>query len=242
MSISPATGELPLYLTMSRYARGSTALYDLRAKAFQEEVAAASGTEITGSTISPEAEGDATSQEDGFGFDDLLDIVNPLQHLPIVGTLYRELTGDDLSATSRIAGGALYGGALGAGLSVAEAAFEEISGDDVGGHLATLFGFAEEEPPAVQTAAAPEPVPVQPETAEARNADTPPAEPARVASADIPELSESALDLLLQSVGAEQPTSAHSDRARPSLSNTDFVSLMTDGLERAGNRDAEPTL
>jgi hypothetical protein len=36
--------------------------------------------------------------EDGFGFDDFLDIINPLQHLPPISLVYRELTGDEISA------------------------------------------------------------------------------------------------------------------------------------------------
>src|SRR5690348_17165865 len=49
----------------------------------------------------------------GFSFKDLLDIVNPLQHLPIVGSIYRYLTGDEPAAGTRIIGDALYGGPIG---------------------------------------------------------------------------------------------------------------------------------
>ncbi|MGB6086494.1 MAG: hypothetical protein WBF74_07845, partial [Parvibaculum sp.] len=31
-----------------------------------------------------------------FGFSDFLDVINPLQHIPIVSSIYRELTGDEL--------------------------------------------------------------------------------------------------------------------------------------------------
>ena len=33
--------------------------------------------------------------EDGFDFWDVLDVINPLQHIPFVNTLYREMTGDE---------------------------------------------------------------------------------------------------------------------------------------------------
>ncbi len=33
--------------------------------------------------------------KDGFTFADVLDVVNPLQHLPVVSKYYREQTGDD---------------------------------------------------------------------------------------------------------------------------------------------------
>ena len=49
-------------------------------------------------------------------FGDVLDLVNPLQHLPGISTVYRRLTGDVISPAMRLAGGALFGGPLGAGL------------------------------------------------------------------------------------------------------------------------------
>ncbi|MBT5663730.1 MAG: hypothetical protein HOJ06_00205, partial [Rhodospirillaceae bacterium] len=42
--------------------------------------------------------------EDGLTFGDVLDIINPLQHIPVVSTLYRELTGDEISPGARMAG------------------------------------------------------------------------------------------------------------------------------------------
>ena len=33
---------------------------------------------------------------DGFTFLDMLDIINPLQHIPVVSTLYRAITGDTI--------------------------------------------------------------------------------------------------------------------------------------------------
>lgn len=63
--------------------------------------------------------------EDGFGFKDVLDLVNPLQHIPVVGNLYRKLTGDVLAPAIRVAGGALFGGPLGAGLSLVGLAVEK---------------------------------------------------------------------------------------------------------------------
>lgn len=45
-------------------------------------------------------------------FGDFLDIINPLQHLPLVSTIYRAITGDDISVGSRAAGALIYGGRL----------------------------------------------------------------------------------------------------------------------------------
>ncbi|GEM_PF-3510910 len=55
--------------------------------------------------------------EDGFSFDDLIDIVNPLQHIPIVSSIYRKISGDVIAPAMKIAGGALFGGPLGAAIS-----------------------------------------------------------------------------------------------------------------------------
>ena len=62
---------------------------------------------------------------------DFLDIVNPLQHIPIVNKIYRGLTGDTIHPVTQIAGGTLYGGALGAAGSALNAAVEYETGHDV---------------------------------------------------------------------------------------------------------------
>jgi hypothetical protein len=67
-----------------------------------------------------------------FSFHDLLDIVNPLQHLPVIGTLYRAITGDKIGGFEKVAGDTLYGGIWGAVSSVADLAFEAVTGKDFG--------------------------------------------------------------------------------------------------------------
>lgn len=103
-------------------------------------------------------------QGQNLSFSDLIDTLNPLQHIPLVADAYRGLTGDTISPAARVAGGALYGGALGLVLSVADAAVEAVSGKDVGGHLvAGLFGDDESKTPPQTTIAAASP-PLAPET------------------------------------------------------------------------------
>ena len=51
--------------------------------------------------------------EEGF-FHHLLDVINPLQHLPVIGTIYRAITGEHIGAVEKIAGDTLYGGLWGA--------------------------------------------------------------------------------------------------------------------------------
>lgn len=69
---------------------------------------------------------------DGMTFGDLLDIINPLQHIPIISTIYRALTGDEISPGARIVGGALFGGPIGLGIAVVNAAVEASAGEDIG--------------------------------------------------------------------------------------------------------------
>jgi hypothetical protein len=71
----------------------------------------------------------------GFSFGDILDIINPLQHLPVISTVYRALTGDDLSPASRVLGDTLFGGPIGAATGVANAILEYASGKDLGQHV-----------------------------------------------------------------------------------------------------------
>ncbi len=68
-------------------------------------------------------EKDASAKKDGLGFADFLDIINPLHHLPVIGSVYRKLTGDTINPAMKIAGGALFGGPIGVALSAVELAF-----------------------------------------------------------------------------------------------------------------------
>lgn len=72
-------------------------------------------------------------------FWDLLDVINPLQHIPIVGTIYRELTGDKIGGVAKMAGGFLFGGPLGAAAAAVDTAILVASGKDLGDHAMALF-------------------------------------------------------------------------------------------------------
>jgi hypothetical protein len=80
----------------------------------------------------------AVEDDSGFGFADFLDLINPLQHIPIVSTLYRHLTGDKIGTVERIAGDTLYGGLMGFAASLGDTLFEEITGKTVGD---TVYAF-----------------------------------------------------------------------------------------------------
>ena len=75
---------------------------------FGQVIAEAAGLDPDGALAARESDGFFGA--DGFGFDDFLDLINPLQHIPIISTIYREITGDTISDGARIFGGALFGG------------------------------------------------------------------------------------------------------------------------------------
>lgn len=81
--------------------------------------------------------------KEGFSFGALLDIVNPLQHIPIVGTVYRAITGDSIGPAARIAGGTLFGGVIGLIASSIDSLVEEETGRDFGQHILAMKGDAD---------------------------------------------------------------------------------------------------
>ncbi len=79
-------------------------------------------------------------------WDDVVDLLNPLQHIPIVGTIYRELTGDKISPEIQIAGSVAFGALTGslvvsAIAGIAGAAYEESTGEEATVQIAqAIFG------------------------------------------------------------------------------------------------------
>jgi hypothetical protein len=92
---------------------------------------------------------------DGKSFwQDVLDVVNPLQHLPVIGTVYRAITGDKIGDVEKIAGDTLYGGPLGLASSLADFAFEKLTGKDFGDTVMGFVGVGGDGAPAAPTALA----------------------------------------------------------------------------------------
>lgn len=86
--------------------------------------------------------------EDGLSFGDLLDTLNPLQHLPVISTLYRKFTGDDIGYAAQLTGDGLFGGLMGGviggvftGMASAFANIwtRETTGKDIGENVLALF-------------------------------------------------------------------------------------------------------
>ncbi len=96
-------------------------------KSFAENIAGNTGKE-----------GDKSS----FGFTDFIDIINPLQHIPLVSNFYQSTTGDTMGAIAQIVGGALFGGPVGAVASMASVAYHtaQTKADDAISPLSSLDG------------------------------------------------------------------------------------------------------
>lgn len=82
--------------------------------------------------------------EDGFTFGDLIDLINPLQHIPVVSTIYRAVTGDEIAPGPRMIGGALLGGVVGFSAAAVSAAIENETGKDIGDHALVAMGLADD--------------------------------------------------------------------------------------------------
>jgi hypothetical protein len=151
--------------------------------------------------------------EDGFTFGDFLDLINPLQHLPVISTIYRAISGDEISQGSRILGGAIFGGPIGLASAVANAAVEQATGKDIGALALSIFDSDETDagdPPATAIAAgavpddmvpSPSPEPSGAEAAALDNIDAPPNSHGATNEYVAPELSEEQRALLFSSVG-----------------------------------------
>jgi hypothetical protein len=83
------------------------------------------------------ARGEITA--DDFNFDALIDTINPLQHIPVVSTLYRKITGDEMGAPASIVGGALYGGVFGFFSALGNEFLKAVTGNDLGDTVLSLL-------------------------------------------------------------------------------------------------------
>lgn len=146
--------------------------------------------------------------EEELGLDDFLDVINPLHHIPVVSTFYRELSGDEISQPARVAGGVLFGGPIGAGFAVANIAVEAAVGQDIGASVLAMFkgdGASGLEPTAMvakadpkqQTLPAPAMAPATPQPNAPANAAQTAAAPEGVQSAAMQNVTGSRLDAFI---------------------------------------------
>jgi hypothetical protein len=97
-----------------------------------------------------------------FGWDDFLDLINPLQHIPFVNMAYRAVTGDEIYGAARMIDVAL--GPIAGASTAVDLAFRDVTGDSMAENaIAAVFGTGSapgEEPAgdvSVSTASATQP-------------------------------------------------------------------------------------
>lgn len=156
-------------------------------------------------------------------FGDLLDLVNPLQHIPGVGHVYRALTGDTIKPAVRVAGSMLFGGPVGMLLGAGGAVAERMLGDPIARVADSVLGTNSARATAVaavaddpaghaasagaevaQAAAAPQPGPAL----LAELAEAPARQTAAPGPAPAPAPAAGAPDIGTQAVGAQDVGSA----------------------------------
>lgn len=132
------------------------AAYGARGVTAEESLALANGD------ASSVPKGPSLFGDEGMTVADFFSIINPLQHLPLVGALYRDLTGDTIKPGGRVLGGMLFGGPMGMVGGAFNAAVENDIGTDTGGALLALVRgkpLGGTAAPAATLAAAPRPTP-----------------------------------------------------------------------------------
>jgi len=90
--------------------------------------------------------------EDGFTFLDFIDIINPLHHIPVIGTLYRHFSGDEIDPGSRVFGGTLFFGPLGTVASIGDVLIRDATGKDLGQHVMAMLDQPASQPSDVAAA------------------------------------------------------------------------------------------
>lgn len=112
----------------------------LAAQSTQQAYAPMAGDAVSPNGTKPDI---AYSKPDDkeYTFADVLDVINPLQHLPVIGTIYRKLSGDEIKPMSDIIGGAIFGGPIGAVASTVNAIVKSRTGMDVAENALSLMGI-----------------------------------------------------------------------------------------------------
>jgi len=69
--------------------------------------------------------------DEGQGFRAFLAAINPLPHIPVIGAVYRYVTGEKSHPAAQVVGGFVFGGPIGMAIAALGAAFEQATGKTV---------------------------------------------------------------------------------------------------------------
>lgn len=178
-SISHYQG-IPLTPAQEARARHAAARTAAAAETPKEQTTTASGA-ATGAANA--AETPKEKADEGMSFWDVLDVINPLQHIPVVNRIYRAITGDEIKTPAKMAGAALLFGPVGLAVAAADSVLENATGKDAMGHAMALFKDDAAEAPATAYAQAAPQQPAPQQVAQQQERPAPAQAQAQVADA-----------------------------------------------------------
>lgn len=170
--------------------------------------------------------------EESLSFWDVLDVINPLQHIPVVDHIYRSLTGDTIKPAAQVIGGMLYGGAVGAVAAIANAVMEQASGADVAGHVMSSLGLGGDESAAKTETAT---------TAASAAAGATPSAAAQTSGAAPPTAGQPSLPQPAVQAAAAAPVGAPQTQAQPVRLNGTTPGVASPEAVRAARMPARDT-
>jgi hypothetical protein len=169
------------------------------------------------------AEGDTGTHN--FSFGDLIDVINPLQHIPGVASVYRAVTGDMISDPARFMGSMLFTGPIGLALTAVDTLAMNAEGQRPSDQLIAAFRSDDPSPAVVADigasnhASRPQsPAPNAPPAPFSALGPNLPSGPA-ISAGQIQNINGSLLDNFIKSQGQNQ---AH-DSGKTSLSQSLFA-------------------
>ena len=184
--------------------------------------------------------------EERYGFADMLDLVNPLQHIPLVSNLYRALTGDEIKAPVQVVGKLIYGGPIGVmGGAVMAAVSQAMDGNPVDEVMVAAVDQVRGDDPYVALAKADEPDQApEGEAAATLAADgakapgTAAIVPASASTATGPLEGRAALDAFLLDLAAAQAQAPESRPPEPPAESTPAKSFDVQFIENLHKYEA----
>ena len=124
------------------------------------------------------------NQTSDMSFGDFVDMINPLHHIPVVGTIYRAVTGDTIKPAAQVVGDIAYGGPIGGIASIFSAIIAQANGRSIEDSMLAAVGLGGEQPTVAVAQAQPA---AAPPLAAASAAAAPTVSPAAMAVAQAPQ-------------------------------------------------------
>ncbi|MQP64321.1 hypothetical protein GE253_03085 [Niveispirillum sp. SYP-B3756] len=150
----------------------------------------------------------ADSKEEGMSFWDVLDVVNPLQHIPIVNKIYQAVTGDTIKTPAKLAGSALFFGPIGLAAAAADAVVEKETGKDMADNVTGWLGIGGKGGESAPASPAGEDDPLTVTAPRPQKAAAAGDMPQKVAALPVQELTDGQAAALERLMAASQGTSA----------------------------------